>query len=176
MKKVLLTIAMVTFVSLNLFAQTASVQKIGFVDSQTIMKALPEAIRAQGLLDDMTKKYYAQADSMTGQLQQMYSDYQKQQNTMKADRKKESEQAIVAKQQELEVFKQTKFGQQGELVKKQEELFAPVKEKILKGIQDVAKDESMNFIFDKTGDVLLLFADSAYDVTFKVLDKIRTKK
>lgn len=174
-KKFLFMIAMIGFGAVSLFAQ-AQQQKIGFVDSQTILKALPEAIRAQGQLDDLTKRYYAQADSLTAQLQQMYADYQKQQGTMKAAQKKESEQSIVAKQQELEGFKQQKFGQNGELVKKNEELFSPIKERILKGIQEVAKDEGMTFVFDKTGDAILLYADTTYDVTFKVLDKLKRGK
>lgn len=168
-------VALIGFGTLSLFAQ-AQQQKIGFIDSQTILKALPEAIRAQGQLDDLTKRYYAQADSLTAQLQQMYADYQKQQGTMKANQKKESEQAIVAKQQELEGFKQQKFGQNGELIKRNEELFGPVKEKILKGIQDVAKEEGMTFVFDKTGDAILLYADTAFDITFKVLDKLKRGK
>ncbi|MGE5399767.1 MAG: OmpH family outer membrane protein [Ignavibacteriales bacterium] len=175
MKKFLFIAAIVFFGTFSLFAQSAP-QRIGYVDSQTMLKALPEAIKAQGDLDDMTKRYYAQADSLTAQLQQMYTDFQKQQNTMKPDQVKQAQQSFVAKQQELESFKQQKFGQNGELVKRQEELFAPIKERILKGIQDVAKDENMQFVFDKSGDVLLLYADTAFDITYKVLDKLKRGK
>ncbi|MGE5498069.1 MAG: OmpH family outer membrane protein [Syntrophothermus sp.] len=174
MKKFLAIIILTGLGTLSLYAQAA--QKIGFVDSQTMIKALPEAIRAQGQLDDLTKRYYAQADSLTAQLQTMYADYQKQQGTMKADKRKEVEQNLVQRNQELEAFKQQKFGQNGELVKKNEELFGPVKEKILKGIQEVAKEEGMTFVFDKSTDAILLYADTAFDITFKVLDKLKRGK
>jgi outer membrane protein len=95
---------------------------------------------------------------------------------MNPDKLKEAQQNIVNKEQELNQFKQTKFGQGGDLYKKQEELFAPVKEKIMKGIQEVAKEEGMNFVFDKAGDVLLLYADAQYDITYKVLDKLKRGK
>jgi outer membrane protein len=177
-KKFLLITAVLLTGSISLFAQTTApaAQKIGFVDSQTMLKALPEAIKAQGDLDDLTKQYYAHVDSLTGQLQQMYNDFQKQQAKMNPNQQKDAQQKFVTKQQELENFKQQKFGQQGELAKKSDELFAPIKERILKGIQDVAKDEGMNFVFDKTGDVVLLYADTTYDITYKVLDKLKRGK
>jgi outer membrane protein len=151
-------------------------QKIGYVDSEIMLKTLPEAIKAQGELDKIAKGWYAQADSMTTALQSDYASYQKQQGTMNPDKLKDAQQNIVNKEQELNQFKQTKFGQGGDLYKKQEDLFAPVKEKIMKGIQEVAKEEGMNFVFDKAGDVLLLYADAQYDITYKVLDKLKRGK
>jgi outer membrane protein len=156
--------------------QTQMQQKIGYVDSEIMLKTLPEAIKAQGELDKIAKGWYAAADSMTTALQGDYASYQKQQGTMNPDKLKEAQQNIVNKEQELNQFKQTKFGQGGDLYKKQEELFAPVKEKIMKGIQEVAKEEGMNFVFDKAGDVLLLYADAQYDITYKVLDKLKRGK
>ena len=156
--------------------QTQMQQKIGYVDSEIMLKTLPEAIKAQGELDKIAKGWYAQADSMTTALQGDYASYQKQQGTMNPDKLKEAQQNIVNKEQELNQFKQTKFGQGGDLYKKQEDLFAPVKEKIMKGIQEVAKEEGMNFVFDKAGDVLLLYADAQYDITYKVLDKLKRGK
>lgn len=61
----------------------------------------------------------------------------------------------------------------GEIYKKQEELFSPIKAKIYAAIEKVAKEESMQFVFDKSGDIILLYADSAFDITFKVLDRLR---
>jgi outer membrane protein len=48
-----------------------------------------------------------------------------------------------------------------------------VKKKIYAAIEKVAKEEGMQFIFDKSGDILLLYADEAFDITFKVLDSLK---
>ena len=176
MKKFLFIVTII-FLSVSAFkAQTQPVQKIGYVDSQVMLSTLPEAIKAQGELDKIAKGWYAKADSMTTALQSEYATYQKQQGTMTPEKLKEAQQNIVGKEQELSQFKQVKFAQGGDLYKKQEELFAPVKEKIMKGIQEVAKEENMNFVFDKAGDVLLLYADTQYDITYKVLDKLKRGK
>lgn len=174
MKKVLLILPLFLLLVVSANAQTA--QKIGYVDSQVMLSTLPEAIKAQGELDKIAKAWYAHADTLTADLQSEYADYQKNQNKLSADKLKDAQQSIVTKEQELNAYKQTKFGQNGDLYKKQEELFAPVKEKIMTGIQEIAKEESMNFVFDKSGDILLLYADSAFDITYKVLDRLKRGK
>jgi len=175
-KRFLIIVGLIIFVASISNAQTLNQQKVGYVDSQVMLSTLPEAIKAQGELDKIAKGWYATADSMTTTLQSEYAAYQKQQGTMSPDKLKDAQQAIVNKEQELNQYKQGKFAQGGELYKKQEELFAPVKEKIIKGIQDVAKEEGMNFVFDKAGDVLLLYADNQFDITYKVLDKLKRGK
>ncbi|MGE5362963.1 MAG: OmpH family outer membrane protein [Bacteroidota bacterium] len=174
MKRILTIVPVLLIFGSTVFAQMQ--QKIGYVDSQVMIQTLPEAIKAQGELDNLSKKFSAQADSMTQVLQQEYSQYQKQQNTMNADKQREAQKSLVEKEQALNVFKQQKFGQNGDIYKKQEELFAPIKEKIMKGIQAVAKEEGMTFIFDKSGDIILLYADTAFDITYKVLDKLKRGK
>jgi outer membrane protein len=114
---------------------------------------------------------------MTKELQDSYADYQKQQGTMKDDKKQAIQQQLVEKQQTIETFRRQKFGQgQGEIYKENEKIFAPIKEKVYKAIAEVAKKENMQFVFDKTGDVLLLYADSSFDITYQVLDSLKRGK
>jgi outer membrane protein len=149
-------------------------QKIGYVDSQVILTQWAEAIKAQGDLDAITNKWSAQLDSMTQAYQQSANDYQKQVNTMPEDKKLTAQQKLVQMEQDIMNFRKDKFAQgTGEIYKKNDEIFAPIKTKIYDAIGKVAKEEGMNFIFDKSGDIILLYADSAFDVTYKVLDKLK---
>jgi len=158
----------------SLFAQT---QKTGYVDSEVILKQFSEAIKAQGELDAIIEKWNAEIDSMTYNLQQAYQNYQKQSGNMKEDKKLEEQQKLVQQQQMIEEYRRSKFAQgTGEIYKKQDELLKPVKEKIFKAIEGVAKDEGMHFVFDKTGEILLLYADSQFDITYKVLDRLKRGK
>ena len=77
-------------------------------------------------------------------------------------------------EQKIVDFRRKKFSQpDGEIYVKQEQIFEPVKTKIYAAIEKVAKEEGMKFVFDKSGDILLLYADSAFDITFKVLDQLK---
>jgi outer membrane protein len=170
-KKILLVLTLILTISNFLAAQTPL--KLGYVDSQVILSQFSEAIKAQGELDAMTNKWSAQVDSMTLAYQQALADYQKQANTMPEDRKLDAQKTLIAQEQSIIDFRRVKFGQNGEIYQKQEEIFNPVKQKIYTAIEQVAKTESMQFVFDKSGDILLLYADSAFDITFQVLDKLK---
>jgi outer membrane protein len=157
----------------SIFGQEAP-QKIGYVDSQVILTQLPEAIKAQGQLDALTNQWTSQLDSMNKDLQQSYEQYQKQANTMTEAKKTAAQQDLVEKQQAMETFRRDKFAQQtGEIYKKNDEIFAPVKKKIFKAIEEIAKKEGMKFVFDKAGDVVLLYADPSYDLTYQILDILK---
>lgn len=171
MKNYILVFALIILSSIS---YSQSQLKLGYVDSEVILTQFAEAIKAQGDLDALTNKYSGQLDSMTLVYQQSIADYQKQAETMTDAKKTEFQQKIVKMEQDLVEFRRAKFTQgTGEIYKKQEELFAPIKTKIYAAIEKVAKEEAMQFIFDKSGDIILLYADSAFDITFKVLDRLK---
>ena len=172
MKKKMLVIAVcLVLAGASAFAQG---EKIGYVDSQIILTQYPAAIKAQGDLDAITNLWSAQLDSMTLGYQQSLTDYQKQVGTMTEDQQLAAQQNIVGMEQQIVEFRRLKFSQpDGEIFKKQEDIFAPIKSKIYSSIEVVAKDEGMKFVFDKSGDILLLYADAAFDITFKVLDNLK---
>ena len=170
--KTLQTLLILFVVSASVIAQ--SNQKIGWVNSEIILQQYPPAIKAQSDLDALTAKWTGSIDSMTAELQTSYTEAQKQFASMTPDKQREVQQELVQKEQTIQQFRQQKFGQpNGELFIKQEELLKPIKAKILDAIEKVKDTEGMNFVFDKTGDVLLLFADPKYDITNAVLDRLK---
>lgn len=161
--------------TVTIFAQNP--QKTGYVDSQIILTQLPEAIKAQSDLDALTSVWSNQVDSMKMALQQQYADVQKQLATMTDDQKQIKQKELIEKEQQIYAFQNQKFGQpNGEIYQKQETIFEPVKKKIYAAIELVAQEEGMQFVFDKSGDILLLYADAAFDITFKVLDSLKRGK
>jgi outer membrane protein len=174
-KKYIFIVAALLIFGYNLQAQNSV--KIGYVDSEEILKALPEAIKAQGELDALINQWNDVIDSMAQALQQAYGDYQKQQNTMPENKKMETQQRLVQQQQVMEEYRRQKFAQgTGEIYQKQDQLLKPVKEKIFEAIEATAKEENMQFVFDKSGDIILLYADASFNITYKVLDRLKRGK
>jgi outer membrane protein len=154
---------------------SAQTQKLGYVDSQVILAQFPEAIKAQGDLDALSNSWSAHLDSMRADYQLALADYQKKANTMPDQEKQTTQQKLVSQENEVVSYNREKFAQgTGDIYKKQDEIFGPVKSKIYKAIKDVAIREDVKFVFDKAGDVVLLYADSASDLTYKVLDYLKT--
>lgn len=159
-------------VTVSLFAQTT--QKIGWVNSEVILQQYPPAIKAQADLDALTSEWTKSIETMTTELQTAYTDAQKQFTNMTPDKQREIQQELVKKEQDIQQFRQQKFAQpNGELFLKQDELLRPIKAKILDAIDKVREKEGMTFVFDKTGDVILLFADPQFDLTNAVLDRLK---
>ncbi|GJQ61954.1 MAG: hypothetical protein SCALA702_10070 [Melioribacteraceae bacterium] len=172
MKKAVLLLAIVLMTG-SVFAQ-----KIGYVNSQTILEQLPEAIKVQSDLDAMIANWQTKLDSMNTDLQQAYASYQQQAGNMPEDKRQATEQEILLKQQRLEQYRQSKFAQpNGEVFIRQEQMFEPIRAKIIEAIKAVSKKEGMSFVFDKTETLpLILHADDQYDITFEVLNKLKRGK
>jgi len=175
-KKVIL-LALIVF-STALFAQTTTAPlKIGYVDSEVILAQFPEAIKAKSDLEGMVSKWKKEIDSMSADLQKSYADFVKQSATMKQEEKDKKQQTFVAQDQKIQQYQQSKMSQpNGEYFQKQDQLMKPIKDKIFKAIDEVSNEESMQFVFDKAGDVILLKADSQFDITYKVLDLLKRGK
>ena len=154
-----------------------SQQKSGFVNSQTILNEMPEAQEAQKKLNGLIQTAQDTLEQMQKDFQSQYEDYQKKQALMTDVSKKEQEQKLVELDQQIKQYQQVKFSQTGEIAQQREKIFAPVREKIVKAIQSVAKEERMVFVFDKSPDgSMVLYADQTLDITYKVLDRLKRGK
>lgn len=174
-KAIKLILPLIFLASTLIFAQQPQV-KIGVVDSEIILSQLPEYKKAQDQLNDIVKKWQSQLDSLSMQYQDRLDNYRKQEALMSEEVKLKEQQEIMKLEQEIYNFRQMKFGQQGEFAQKQEELLTPIKQNIIKAIEKVAKEEKVTIVLDKAGDVVVLYSDPSYDLTFKVLDQLRRGK
>jgi outer membrane protein len=103
----------------------------------------------------------------------MYDDYERRKLSMSDQRRAEVERELVAAEDKISAFRQEKFGVEGELFKKQEEVMKPVQNKVFNAIQEVAEEEELDFVFDRSGDIIFLYAKDEYDITNLVLEKLK---
>jgi outer membrane protein len=146
--------------------------KIGYIDSDTIMKKLPDAQDAQKKLDDMIQEWQSELKKIQKEWKTKYDDYEKKKLTMSPQRRAEVEKELVSLENKISDYRQKKFGANGELFKKEDELMKPIQNRIFNAIQEVAKEEDLDFVFDRSGDILFLYAKEKYDITNLVLDKL----
>jgi outer membrane protein len=158
---------------LFLFSAPAHSQalKIGWVDSQKLIEGFPEAQKAQKELDARVKVWKDSLELMTRGFQADVETYQRQEGQMTESAKKEKQQELVRRQRVVQEYEQQKSNEAAQL---RAAMFQPIQEKILKAIEEVAREEKLNYVFNKTQDinVLLLYAEPKYDYTFKVLDRL----
>ncbi|MFZ1081010.1 MAG: OmpH family outer membrane protein [Candidatus Kryptoniota bacterium] len=153
----------------SVFAQ----QKIGWIDSQEIMKQFPDAVDAQGKLDALVAQWQGDINKLQTQFQQEADDYQKRRLVLPEQAQVQEENKLSDMQKKVVDLRNQRFGQNGDLYQQQNTLMRPVQEKIMQAIQDVAKDGDYDYIFDKSGEVLLMYSNPKYDLTQQILDKLK---
>ncbi len=142
--------------------------KIAYINSEQIIQQLPEAQEAQKLLEDMQKVTIDSMQLIEKDFQTKLADYQQQESLMNEDAKKKKQQELADLQSRYGQYRQKKTDEIG---KKRDELMRPIMEKIQKAIDQLAKEENLNFIFDKTAAIpVLLYGDAEYNLTNKLLD------
>ena len=147
--------------------------KIGYVDSQSIMQKLPEGQDAQKQLDALVAQWQGEITKMQNEWQQKYGEYDKKKLIMSDQTRAEAERELVALEKKVTDYRNQKFGPNGEMFTKQNELLKPVQDRVFKAIQDVAVEENYDYVLDKSGQILLLYANDKYDLTPQVLQKLQ---
>ena len=149
--------------------------KIGYVNSAKVLQEYPEAQDAQKKLDAIGKQWQGELERRSKELEQKYQEFQKKESMLSEQAKRDQREELIALEQQGVQFRQEKFGQDGDLARMTDSLLSPIKKKVMKVIEQVAKKESVQFMFDRNEQILvLLYGESKYDYTYKVIDKLRT--
>jgi len=153
-------------------AMAVHAQKFAYVDTQYILDNIPEFAEAQTQLDEISNQWQKEIEANLADVDKMYKDYQTQSVLLPDDLKKKKEQEIVEKEKEAKNLQRTRFGKDGDLFKKRQELVKPIQEKVYNAIQEIATNNNYAVIFDKGGSLTMMYANPKYDISDEVLDHL----
>lgn len=163
------------FVSLTvlcLMALPAMAQKFAYVDSEYIMQNIPEYNDAQAQLDELSTQWQGEIEAKFKAIDKMYKDYQSESVLLPEDMKRKREDDIVKAEKEAKDLQKKRFGKDGDLFKKRQELIKPIQDKVFGAIEQVAQAKNYAIIFDKSGSVTVMWADARYDISDDILDEM----
>jgi outer membrane protein len=158
MKKFILA-AVVLFFGFTAFAQ----QKFAYVDSEYILKHVPEYVAAQKQLDDLSVQWQKDVDKKYEEIEKLYKAYQAEQVLLTEDMRKKREQEIVDKEKAAKEFQKLKFGFEGDLFKRRQELVKPIQDRIYDAIQKFSEEGGYGIVFDKTSELIMLYSSPKLD-------------
>lgn len=170
MKRILLIIVF-TFVTFT----AALAQRFAYVDSDYILKHMPEYSSAQKQLEALSAQWQIEVDQKFDEIDRLYKAYQADKILMTPDMKKRREAEIADKEKTAKDFQRKKFGPDGDLAQKSNAIIKPIQEKMAKAIQAVAESDNLDMIFDKNSEVIMLYANPRYDKSADVLTKLGLK-
>ena len=153
MKKIIISLLLI-------LPMAVSAQKFGHINTQELFAQMPEVATVKLQMDTVQAQYENQLASMNEEFQKKFQDYQAQEATMADAIKQIRQQELQEMQQRIQLFYQTA---EQDIQKKQQELLAPVHEKMAKAIKAVGEREGYTYIFDSQA--MVHIGNDAKDVT-----------
>ena len=158
---------------LLLFAASgAQAQKFGWVDSEFIMAKMPEYAKAQQELNLISDTWQKEIEAQRKDLEKLHRNYQAEEVVLTEAMKKKRQDEILKKEQDIKLYQNKQFGYEGQLFKKRQELNKPVQDKVFEAVEKVAKKKQLAVLFDKSGDLTMLYTNPAHDYTEFVLEEL----
>jgi len=158
-----------------LVAATSNAQRYAVIDSKYILDKLPEYKDAQKLLDQFSEQWQQEIDQKQAIVDKMYKDYDAEQVMLTDVLKKKREDELYNKEKELRDLQKKRFGFEGDLFKKRQELIKPIQDRVYNAVQKMAVEKQYDFILDKSEGITVIFADPKLDKSADILRNLGVK-
>ena len=144
-------------------------QKYAVIDTRYILDKMPDYKQAQKKLDDVAADWQKDIDAKQVELDGMYKGYEAEQVMLSDDLKKKREDQLYNKEKDLRDLQRKRFGFEGDLFKKRQELIKPIQDKVYNAVQKMAVQRGYDFVLDKSEGITIIFADPKLDKSEDVL-------
>lgn len=160
--------------------QLASVSKVqaqrfAYVNISSILEAQDDYKKAQTEVDQLAAKWQQEIEEQYDKIKGMYNAYQTNQVLLTDEMKKQKEEEIIAKEKEVRELQKSRFGPEGMLFKKRQDLIKPIQDKVYRTISSYASEKGFDFIFDKNTSAGIIFADARFDKTDDIIKKLKSE-
>ncbi len=155
-----------------LFGFSVDAQKYAIIDTKYILDKIPDYKTAQKQLDDVAAGWQKEIDDMQVDLDKMYKDYDAEQVMLSEELRKKREDQLFQKEKALRDQQRKRFGFEGDLFKKRQELIKPIQDKVYNAVQKLAVQRGYDFILDKSEGITVIFADPKLEKSEDVLKEL----
>jgi outer membrane protein len=176
MKKISSLAVCLSLLVAGLLASVATqAQRYGIVDTKYILDKMPDSKEAQKKLYQFSIQWQKEIDDKQAALDKMYKDFDAEQVMLSEELKKKREDELFIREKEVRDLQRKRFGFEGDLFKKRQELVKPIQDKVYNAIQKIAVNRAYDFILDKSEGITVIFADPKLDRSEDVLKELGVK-
>jgi len=147
-------------------------QKFGYIDTNFILSKMPEYAKAQSEIDQLSGGWQKEVEEMSKNVESLYASLKAEEVLLTDEMKGERMDAIHKKEAELKEYQRKVFGFGGLFFLKKQELIKPLQDKVFEAVEKVAKQNRLAIIFDKSGDLVIIYTDPRHDYTDFVLEEL----
>ena len=159
-------------IALMCFGLGSMAQKFAYVNTDYILEKIPEYTQAQKQIEQLSAQWQKEIEAIYTDIDQLYKDYIAEKVLLTDEMRKEREDIIIAKEKEAKSLQKQRFGPEGDLYKKRQELVKPIQDQVFNAVQQVAQKRKLDIVFDKSSELMMLYTNQKYDISDDVLDKM----
>lgn len=172
MKTKQILLVAIAFICISFSANAQRGVRIGYIDMEYILENVPEYIEASTQLDGKVQRWKADIDKKQQEIDLLKLTLTNERVLLTKELIEEREEEIKIKEDEMITYQQNRFGSGGDLVIQRRQLVQPIQDQVFNIVQEVAEAKKYDFIFDKSADVVMLFAAKRNDISDIVLRSI----
>ena len=161
------------FAALAMCFSQVNAQKFALVDVNKVLESVDDYKKAQEELDKMAATWKQEISLEYDKIKAMYNKYQAEQVLLTEEQKKAKEEEIMNKEKDVRKLQKDKFGEEGELFRKRQDLVRPIQEGVYGAIQDYAVGKSLDVILDTSGSAGVIYYSKEMDKTEEIIKKIK---
>lgn len=147
-------------------------QKFGYVNTNFILNRMPEYKEAQAEIDKLSQGWQEEIQGMQQDIAALYAALQAEEVLLTPEMKEERMNTIKKKEEYLKEYQKKVFGFEGLFFLKKKELIKPVQDKVYEAVEKVAREHRLQIVFDKSGELVMIYTDPIHDYTDYVLEKL----
>lgn len=147
-------------------------QKIGYVDSEYILNQLPAYKTVQQKLDKLEQQWREEIEQQRKEVRTLEQEFEARELLYTEEERSRKRQAIEQARKEVEQLRQKYFGPDGQLYSRQRELMRPIQQRILEATENVATADGYDYVMDKKGETLFLYAREEHNLSDRVLREL----
>lgn len=172
MKTTKLLFFALVFLCFSFIANAQRGVRIGYIDMEYILENVPEYTEASTQLDGKVQRWKQDIEKKQKSIDQMKLNLSNERVLLTKELIEEREEEIKIEEDEMLQYQQDRFGPNGDLIIQRRQLVQPIQDQVFNIVQEIAENKKYDFIFDKSADVVMLFAAVRNDISDQVLRSI----
>ena len=154
----------------------ANAQSYAFIDSDYILKNVPEYVEAKERLDKMAERWTKEIEERYEVIKTKKSSFDREEVLLPKEEKEKRKAEIEKLEKDVIDLQTQHFGFEGDYFQKRQELVKPIQDRVFTAMKKVAKREGYSFVFDKANQSNLVYAEKEFDMSDSVLEEMGITK
>jgi len=155
-----------------LISTVSHAQKFGYIDSNFILSKMPAYNKVQQEMDKHAEAWQKEIEGLQQQADKLKQDYKAEEVLLTEEMKVKRKAEIAKKETEVRDYQRKVFGYEGLMFRRRQELMRPIQDQVFEAVEKVSKAKGLQIMFDKSGDLVMIYTNPVHDYTEYVLEEL----